>query len=1163
MNKRLGFLFLAALISIGNIVTAQIVGTNCFVQGQYLEAGIQRNGSLGAPSAPSTYHPHSSAYMCSSSTRTLASVYDWGHDGWGTGTPAYMGDYTLPGSPWEEWDIEVGGTKGIGNSNTCSFTGAGGLTGAFTSWVSTGTGQLGNWSGSFMSGGLLLTKEHRIDTLGSALVVTVKFVNTTGSAMNDVYYMRTCDPDNNQSWGGSFTTRNILAYQNDYYHRVMVTAVSTGSTAVTGTPPTEYSLGTKDCRAKAVIFNSWPMSTGCRLSNVWAMSASCLGTSYYSAGTQVTGDIAIGLVFNVGSIPPGDSALISYAYIYNYNTGIDSAFPEPQLNVGGTIVDSLDTIVLCSGGSSTINLDVLHGSDKTWTYSDWDWAPATGLSSVTGLSSILDASALTGTTTYTITGTNPKMATCVQKTFLVTVIPVSTTPPVTTDASFCRGLTSPPSLATLVTIGSGSLLWYTAATGGTGSSTPPTIITSTVGTTTYYVSQTSPGTGCESARVPINITILPPPVVTLSNNGPLCPGDALTVTASDTLTSSTITYAWSGPGGYTSTNGGVYRNPCVYADSGVYSVVLTYDGGCTTDPATTVVVVHSTPGSPTFTNPTYCQYVTASVLTATGTNVLWYTAPIGGTGSTSAPIPSTSSPGTFTFYVTQTINGCESLRYPVVVTVNPKPSAPLVSNVPGEYCPNEPFGTFSIGAGTGTVKWYTAMTGGTGTTTAPTMSTAIPGTFYTYASQTVLGCESDRTPVPIIVDDSVKAHFIATLHRGCTEDTVIFNNSSYGASSYLWDFGDGISSSAPNPSHIYPTQGIYVIRMFAHSLHCVDSLIRTVDTRHPLAAGFTITPAIVCQGSPVTFTDVSTATSPTYSWLFDDGTSSSAVNPTHIFTYTGTYNVRQVVRDIVPCYDTAYGTVTVDSLSPIAVTLSDSVLCLGSYITLTAYYSNLGHTHLSWDYGNGDSVLDVNPAVYNFPATGSYTVTTTSYYRVCPPATTHRTVNVIAVPHIDLGPDTTICLGGISLALNDYINAGNTAAHWAWNTGQTTAAITVTTAGSYAATVTIGGCSATDSVNIINDCHVVLPNCFTPNRDGINDYFNPREYFEKGVQTFSMTIYNRWGQVVFETNSTYGRGWDGMFNGVEQAEGVYVYTVKATFVDGQNLTKTGNLTLIK
>jgi gliding motility-associated-like protein len=121
----------------------------------------------------------------------------------------------------------------------------------------------------------------------------------------------------------------------------------------------------------------------------------------------------------------------------------------------------------------------------------------------------------------------------------------------------------------------------------------------------------------------------------------------------------------------------------------------------------------------------------------------------------------------------------------------------------------------------------------------------------------------------------------------------------------------------------------------------------------------------------------------------------------------------------------------------------------------------------------------------------------------------------------------------------------------------------VSVPGTYYATVKIGGCSATDSVVVDNNCFVNLPNCFTPNGDGVNDYFNPRDYFQKGLKSFVLTVYNRWGQVIFETDATDGRGWDGKFNNTTQPAGVYIYNIDAQFVDGQKLNKHGNLTIIR
>src|SRR5262249_3734898 len=144
----------------------------------------------------------------------------------------------------------------------------------------------------------------------------------------------------------------------------------------------------------------------------------------------------------------------------------------------------------------------------------------------------------------------------------------------------------------------------------------------------------------------------------------------------------------------------------------------------------------------------YCQDATAAPLTATGSNLLWYTQPTGGTGSATAPTPSTATPGTTTWYVSQTVNGCESPRAPVNVIVNPAPAAPGVTS-PVTYCQNAT--TVPLTASGNNLLWYTVPTGGTGTGTAPTPSSTTPGTVTWYVSQTQNGCEGPRAPIVVTV----------------------------------------------------------------------------------------------------------------------------------------------------------------------------------------------------------------------------------------------------------------------------------------------------------------------------------------------------------------------------------------------------------------------------
>jgi gliding motility-associated-like protein len=105
------------------------------------------------------------------------------------------------------------------------------------------------------------------------------------------------------------------------------------------------------------------------------------------------------------------------------------------------------------------------------------------------------------------------------------------------------------------------------------------------------------------------------------------------------------------------------------------------------------------------------------------------------------------------------------------------------------------------------------------------------------------------------------------------------------------------------------------------------------------------------------------------------------------------------------------------------------------------------------------------------------------------------------------------------------------------------------------------GCldSIVEIVLVEDDDEVFIPNVFTPNDDLRNDIF---KLIITTAKDFSMTIYNRWGGLVFESNN-FNVGWDGISNGVICPEGVYVYVV--TFKNARGLEKKlhGTLTLIR
>lgn len=330
-------------------------------------------------------------------------------------------------------------------------------------------------------------------------------------------------------------------------------------------------------------------------------------------------------------------------------------------------------------------------------------------------------------------------------------------PTATSPVNYCQNAT-----ATALQATGANLLWYTAATGGTGSSTAPTPSTTTVGSTTYYVTQTIGS--CESARLPIVVNITattPAPTVTSPVN--YCQNATATQ-----LTATGTALLW-----YTVATGGTGTATAPTPSTttiGSTSFYVSQTQSCGESPRAVIVVnVSAVPVAPTVTSTlTYCQNVSAPALNATGTNLLWYTVATGGTGSATAPTPSTAVAGSTTWYVSQSNNGCESPRASITVNVNAAPAAPTVTT-PVSYCQNA---TAVPLTATGTaLLWYNAATGGTGTATAPTPSTANAGTTNFYVTQTLSGCESPRAVIAVNITGLPAAPTVTSTVTYCQNST--------------------------------------------------------------------------------------------------------------------------------------------------------------------------------------------------------------------------------------------------------------------------------------------------------------------------------------------------------------------------------------------------------
>ena len=406
-----------------------------------------------------------------------------------------------------------------------------------------------------------------------------------------------------------------------------------------------------------------------------------------------------------------------------------------------------------------------------------------------------------------------------------------------------------------------------------------------------------------------------------------------------------------------------------------------------------------------------------------------------------------------------------------------------------------------------------------------------------------------------------------TIKLGCATDTVFFSAGNAGTmpDNYKWNFGDGTISTLANPYHVYTTRGVYNVQLNESTVNnCGDSATTTVDTRHTLSIAFAASKDTICATQSIQFSnsDVGTITPLTYFWDFGDGTTDNTAGPTHQYNNPGVYTVMHTVSDGIPCTDTLYKQIVVLPGPKLDLTISDSLFCLGKTVNMVGGLT-AGFKSVTWSFGDNTYLYNINPVNHSYNQSGLYTVTLTATFNQCPPVSASKNIQVNPYPVVNIGPDTSMCPWTKPISLSN-IHYETLAVSYLWSTGQNTAAISIDKPGVYWLTeTTAGGCASTDSVTVAQSCYIEVPNVFTPNGDGINDYFFPRQLLTRQLTKFHMDIYNRWGQVIFTTDNVDGRGWDGKYNGKDQPEGVYIFVISAT-PDGMSTEQLkGNFTLIR
>jgi len=433
--------------------------------------------------------------------------------------------------------------------------------------------------------------------------------------------------------------------------------------------------------------------------------------------------------------------------------------------------------------------------------------------------------------------------------------------------------------------------------------------------------------------------------------------------------------------------------------------------------------------------------------------------------------------------------------------------------------------------------------GNTSTLYSPVHTYTTPGTYtvtliVTIPNSACNGASADTAIRVnyIVVNPGPTAVFTPDNTSGCVGLTVNFNNTSTNAVSYLWDFGDGNTSTLTSPSHTYNTAGVFTTSLIAYGAGpCNDTVTQTITI---------LADPIVNLGPDQSLCNVDSvvldAGNPGDTYLWSTGANTQTITA----NTAGTYWV-QVSNGNCSGSDTVNITI---GLSAIVNLGPDKTLCYGSTDTL-----NAGNPGMSYLWSTGETSQEIVAR-----STGSYFVIVND--NGCLGS---DTVNVTIRPvlTVGLGPDTTICPGD-----NLIIDAGKGYAGYSWiPDGQSSHSITIKKPGTYGVTVTDSlGCVARTSILISDFCpsDLYVPSAFTPTGNKINEMF--LAYCEN-IISFHMYVYNRWGQLLFESEDI-SKGWDGTYNGSKSPQDTYVWRIDYQLYDYNELqkhTKVGTVTLIR
>ena len=588
-----------------------------------------------------------------------------------------------------------------------------------------------------------------------------------------------------------------------------------------------------------------------------------------------------------------------------------------------------------------------------------------------------------------------------------------------------------------------------------------------------YVVVLTATNSCGSASYPHVLSVNTPATAEFTAN-PTSGCTPLTVQFTDQSSSNATQWTWTFPGGTPSSS--TEQNPVVvYNNPGSYDVTLVAasPGGADTMTKTNYINVQETP------TPGFTYTISGNTVNFTNT-----TSPLNGntyqwdfgdnTSSTEvSPSHTYATAATYTVVLTVTSPSCGTVTTTQTINLAQPPVADFVAS-PVNGCAPLSVGFADLSTNSPT-SWQWSFPGGTPNSFTgqmpPTIVYNSPGTYdVTLTVSNGAGSDTETKTGYIQVEGPPAAGF----NYSVSGNTVNFTDASTGATTYSWNFGDPASgadntSSSPNPSHVYNTDGTYTVTQTV-SNNCgsqTTTQVVNITANTPTVAINSFTNPI-CQGGSVSYQATVSANTQSVQWTFEGGVpgTSTDLNPTVQYNTPGTYNVS------VTAYNgnnQATATATITVLPNATADFASNVSGLDVSFTNT---STNGDSYL-WDFGDNSTSTEFEPT-HTYVADGTYNVCLT-VTNSCNTVTTCHNVTISGNgPTASITASPTSGCVPLTVSYHADITPANAGVNWSFQGGTPSSStsidetVTYNAAGTYLTTLTVTNPSgtATDNVQI-------------------------------------------------------------------------------------------------